>query len=300
MLGLALAAAGCSAEPGGAEGAVPPPSTRALTAAPAPPVEPPSGRLLADLRQSSRDAALDRFQVWVGNDTRTEVVPTRLTYRDGRLRAPIEAERLRPVPAGSERGYPLALPARPRCGARPARPTLVVEHGDARTTVPVDDPVDVVGQWVRRRCLQQTVAEVATLRWDDRVVAPADRPVAPGDTATLTLVVTPSGVPGGRLLVRTVGGTPVLSPADGTSAWSPGKLLRSDGPAVRLELPVQPTRCDAHAFLESGGATAFRVRVRVDPAGEEPEDGELVVRMAPRGAAAAIAFAVASCGLADG
>ena len=71
---------------------------------------------LADLRQSSRDAALGRMEVWIGNDTRHDVTPTRIRYTDPRFRAPVAGERLRLNPSRSERGYPLALPAVPACG----------------------------------------------------------------------------------------------------------------------------------------------------------------------------------------
>ena len=50
---------------------------------------PPTGRLVADLRQSSRDAALGRMEVWIGNDTARDLTPTRITYTDPRFRRPV-------------------------------------------------------------------------------------------------------------------------------------------------------------------------------------------------------------------
>ncbi|MCR6031274.1 hypothetical protein GGQ22_07420 [Nocardioides sp. zg-579] len=306
LLAVAVLAvlAACSAEEAPTTAEAPSPSIRTLTPLPPPPEEPPTGRLLADLRQSSRDAALGRFQVWVDNDTTGAIAPTRITYRDPRLRAPLVAGRLRSAPAQAERGYPLALPDRPVCGAAAGaapgadggRPLgrLTVRHDGVTESVPVADPADVVGRFVRARCLELAVAEVATLRWADRVVAPSDVPVEVGDTATLTLVAVPTGAAGHELVVETVGGTPILSPADGASAWSPGLRVTGDGRPVRAALPVKPTRCDAHAFLESGGATALRLRVRLDG-----RPGELVLRMGEAGAAAAIAFAADACGLGD-
>ncbi|MBC9733708.1 hypothetical protein [Nocardioides marmotae] len=299
LLAVAVLAvlAGCSADEAPGAATEPSPSIRTLTPLPPPPEEPPTGRLLADLRQSSRDAALGRFQVWVDNDTTGAIDPSRITYRDPRLRAPLVAGRLRSAPAQAERGYPLALPDRPACGAAAgdgAQGELTVRHDGVTESVPVADPADVVGRFVRARCLELAVAEVATLRWADRVVAPGDVPVEVGDTATLTLVAVPTGAAGHELVVETVGGTPILSPADGASAWSPGLRVTGDGRPVRAALPVKPTRCDAHAFLESGGATALRLRVRLDG-----RPGELVLRMGEAGAAAAIAFAADACGLGD-
>ena len=53
-----------------------------------------------------------------------------------------------------------------------------------------------------------------------------------------------------------------------------------------------PNRCDVHAFLEAGGATAFIVHLRLGD-----ESGDLVLRMSQEGAANAIRFARDSCGL---
>lgn len=47
--------------------------------------------LVADLRQSSRDAALGRMQVWVGNPTDADVTPTAIAYVDPHSRAPSRA-----------------------------------------------------------------------------------------------------------------------------------------------------------------------------------------------------------------
>ncbi|MBC2961078.1 hypothetical protein [Nocardioides deserti] len=294
-LALLLALPACSAADDPDAATVDPsPSIRTLTPLPPPPEPPPTGRLLADLRQSSRDAALGRIQVWLDNDTTGTVTPTRIVYRDPRLRAPLVAERLRPAPAQAERGYTLVLPDRPACAARDERVTgqVVVRHDGRTEPVEVEDPTDVVGRFVRARCLELAVAEVARLRWSDEVVAPGDVPVQVGDTAALTLVAVPTGEPGRELVVETVGATPILSPVDGSSAWSPRLRVRGDGPRQEVRLPLKPTRCDTHAFLESGGATALRLRVVLDG-----EPGELVLRMGPAGAAAAIDFAVASCGL---
>ena len=59
-----------------------------------------------------------------------------------------------------------------------------------------------------------------------------------------------------------------------------------------IDLPLKPTRCDAHAFAESGGATAFKIGLHLDG-----EAGQITLRMTPAGAANAINYARASCGL---
>ncbi|HEX6247959.1 MAG TPA: hypothetical protein VFZ64_08830 [Nocardioidaceae bacterium] len=297
VLAAALLAAGCESgstrEAAGTQGPSPSPSVRTLEPLPPPPSRPPTGRLYADLRQSSRDAALGRIQVWLRNDTVRDLEPTRITYRDPRFRAPVPGERLRTDPARSERGYPLVLPGRPRCGPpRRGRATLVVAHGGEEARVRVEDPTDVVGRYVASRCLELAVAQVAAVRFADRVGTSQD------GTGFLTLLVDPrppradvgSDLPR-RLAVESVSGTPVLAAA-GRPVWTPQVSVRRGGPTRRVRLPVVPARCDPHAFMESGGATAFRVKVRLDG-----RPGELVVRMSPAGAAAALDHALDVCGL---
>jgi hypothetical protein len=283
--------AGCSGDsPEATEPAspgVPSPSVRTLSPLPAPPTSPATGRLYADLRQSSRDAALGRMQVWVRNDREKDLRPTRITYLDGRFHRPLAGGRLRLNPARSIRGYTLTLPRRPACGSDATSGQLVVEHDGRREELPVEDEADVVARYVATRCLELRVAAVADLSFADDV--PADRP-GEGGVGTLTLVVRPSGRPGPSLTVESVAGTPLLS-AYRQPVWTPGLTVRGTDDPVRVDLPVHPARCDEHVFMESGGATAFRVRLRLGATA-----GELILRMSPRGAANAIAYARDACG----
>lgn len=275
----------CSAErPAAPPAASPSPSTLA----PLPGMGPPPGEIVADLRQSSRDAALSEFQVWVGNGLPRDVTPTSIAYVDPRFRSPIPGQRLRLIPSGSERGYPLALPRRPDCGDSGTRGEVTMTYGDREVTVPATDEADVVARYVATRCFELAVSEVATLSFADEV--PVDRP-GEGSVGRLILEVRPSGRGDGVLTVDTVGGTPLLT-APGAPVWRPGLTVRADGEMERIQLPMVPARCDSHVFLESGGATAFRVKLHLNG-----EPGELVVRMSPAGATAAIDFAIESCGI---
>lgn len=265
-------------------------SISTLTALPMPDMGPPPGKLVADLRQSSRDSALDQFQVWIGNGLRHEINPTSIRYLDPRLRAPIPGERLRANPSDAERGYPLALPTRPRCGvstgAAPGR--VAITFDGRRATIPVEDEADVVDRYVASRCLELAVSQVADLSFADEV--PVDGS-GEGSVATLVLVAKPTGRPGRVLTIETVGGTPVLT-AKGSGVWRPRAKVRGDGPVQRIRLPVVPNRCDDHAFLEAGGATAFIVHLSLGD-----RSGDLLLRMSDEGAANAIRFARDSCGL---
>ena len=74
--------------------------------------------------------------------------------------------------------------------------------------------------------------------------------------------------------------------------WRPEATIRGTDAPSRIDLPLKPTRCDAHAFAESGGATAFKIGLHLDG-----EPGQITLRMSPAGAKHAIDFARAACGM---
>lgn len=293
VLSVTLALGGCAREGDDrfTEADEPEPSASISTLSPLPTPEPPppSDRLIAQMRQSSIDVLNDQMQVWIDNDTTRDVTPTRIVYRDPRLPRPLVGENLRLNPAQSERGYPLALPKLPDCDARRQPGRLEVAYAGRVDEIVVDDPTDVVGRFLAIRCAELELAEVADVSWSDEV--PADRP-GEGGVGTLTLVVRPTGVPGRTLTIDTVAGSHLLSSADVPPVWEPGRTITSDGPVTEIGLPLEPARCDDHAFIEGGGATAFRLQYTLDG-----EQGEVLLRMSPSGGGNAIDFARESCGL---
>ena len=289
IVAVALLAAGCSSSDSpSASKPEPSPSRsiRTLSPLPMPTQGPPTGRLLADMRQSSRDAAAGRMEVWIDNDTARQITPTRITYRDPRYRAPLPGTRLRPIPSQSERGYQFLLPPRPACDHPRGTGTVTVQYGAKTTTVPVEDETDVAGRFTRSRCLELAVAQVADLSWDDDV----DFSGKVGDPGTMTLVVRPTGKAGPALSIDTVSGTPIIAPV-GTDVWRPDATIRGTDDPSRIELPLKPNRCDDHAFLEAGGGTAFKIGLHLDG-----KPGQITLRMSIPGAKSAIDFAKASCG----
>lgn len=304
---LALVCAGCGHEAddrAGERGDEPvassSPSIRTLTPLPQPPLPPATGKLFADMRQSSRDAARARMEVWVDNDTLDDLTPTSVSYHDPRFLQPEPGTRLRVVPTRSERGFPIYLPEQPDCaeaGKHREGGQVDVTYGrggdPTSVTLDVSDETDVVGRYVSARCDELAVEEVATLAWADTVTDGPPAEVAPGSTATLTLVVRPTGVAGRSLRIDTVATTPVLA-AVGQPFWKVDRTIAGDDPVTRIPLELKPNRCDPHAFLESGGATAFRVKMHLDG-----RPIQLILRMSEKGAAHAIAYAGASCGFAS-
>lgn len=280
---LCVLAVSCSDEES-TRGEPPASETAATTTEPA-----PTGNIYADLRQSSRDAALGRIEVWIGNDTAEDITPTVISYSDPRFKTSLPGDRLRLNPSQSERGYPLYLPSQPACETNSGTGIIEMTYDDDRTvTLEVTDDNDVVQRYVDSRCLELAVADAVDLHWAEQV--PVDKP-GKGGIGTFILVVEPTGVPGHVLTIDTVGGTPLFSAA-GQDAWAPDARIRSDGAPQRIELPTQPARCDDHVFMESAGATAFLVGIHLDG-----EAGQLIIRMNPAGASAAIAYARDSCGL---
>ena len=244
------------------------------------------------MRQSSIDLSLGRMQVWIDNDTTHAITPTRIVYRDPRFAEPLLGGNLRTNQAQVERGYYLFLPTEPPCADVPGTAesgTLEVTYDGKTERMRVTDPTDVVGRYLIRRCDEIALSEVADVRWSDDV---PDDGTGEGATGTLTMLIRPLGDPGHELVVEMVSGSHLLNYANGPDDWSPGLRVASDGPPARIDLPVKPTRCDVHAFLEGGGATAFRVAFTIDGA-----PGEVLLRMSPKGMGNALGYARDSCGL---
>jgi hypothetical protein len=293
-----LLLAGCSDDDGGgstAPDSSAPSDTSIPTLSPLPYPEdpPPTGKLIADMRQSSIDLSLGQMQVWVDNDTRHDVTPTRILYHDPRLAKPLLGGNLRTNPAQSERGYPFDLPLQPLCPDTPGKPesgTLEVRYGGQVDSIPVTDPTDVLGRYLTGRCEEIAVAKVADLQWSNEV---PDDGTGEGAVGTLTMLIRPTGVPGHTLVIDRIAGSHLLSYVAGDEkTWEPGVEVRSDGPPTQIELQMKPTRCDGHAFSEGGGATAWRVALTLDG-----EPGEIVLRMSPEGMGNALHYALGSCGL---
>ena len=101
-----------------------------LTPIPLPPNRRRPASCSPTCEQSSRDAAANRFQVWIDNDTDETITPTKVTYTDGRFRTDLPGTRLRDIPSQSERGFPIYQPERPACASDGDERQVTVEYVD--------------------------------------------------------------------------------------------------------------------------------------------------------------------------
>ncbi len=241
-------------------------------------------RFTAELTQDSRDTAATRVAVIVANEGSEPITPEAIVYTDPRLSQSLTGGRLREIPPGGERRFPLPL-ADPVCaGPVDLPPRLLVRVGSLEREVEVGDDVGVIDRWVERRCAELDVEAVAPLAFTEVRVRPG------GATAELVLTATPTGNGSGAYVIETVGGTPVFTSV--SAPWQPGVRVSASGSPVQVVLPARPARCDGHAFGEAAGATAFLVTLLQDG-----ERRQVLVRMEPELTAEAIDFAVRACGL---
>ena len=285
LLGV-LVLGGCASS--GSESAAPssPSSSpvKTLTMLPAP-EKTLSGELTAELQQSSRDVALGRFQVWITNGLQEDIRPRRIVYRDALLTKPVEGERLRGIPSGSYRGYPLEL-IEPTCGGEEAGATVTVFYGGESVEIPVDDETQVVGRWSKERCAERAIERVAALEW-----SPGMRIEGSGADAVALFRLTahPTGRDG-SYTIDTVTGTPLYTSADG-DFWTVDEKVSGKGADTTIELPAQPTRCDIHAFGSATGGTTFFVNVTIDG-----KPAQVRVAMSPEVTDEAFSYAAEVCG----
>jgi hypothetical protein len=243
-----------------------------------------SGELSAYLGQSSRDVALDRFQVWIRNGLDQDIKPRSIVYHDALLSRDEKAGRLRPVPSGSYRGYTLDL-IEPRCGATSKGATVTVDYGSDEVTIPVDDETKVTGRWAAERCAELAIDRVATLAWTGVKVEGSGKKAI----GLFELTATPSGR-AGSFTVDTVGGTPLYTSAEG-DAFEVHQKVTGTGPPVTMELRAQPARCDIHAFGSASGGTTFFVNLTIDG-----KPAQIRLAMSPQLTNDTFAYAAEVCG----
>jgi hypothetical protein len=228
----------------------------------------------------------------VDNDTDKTITPTKVTYVDDRFQTALPGTRLRDIPSQARRGFPIYEPDRPACDRTASSGTLTVDYtvdGEHKsTTIPVLDDADVIQKVTSARCLELSIDRIAHLSWADEVTASGDG--GKGSVGTMTLVIDTTGKPGSTLVIDSIVGNPVLSPGE-HGVFNANLTITGDQPPQTVPVPLKPTRCDAHAFGESGSYAMFAFNVHVDG-----KAGQFVLALSQTGAVNAITFAKASCG----
>lgn len=144
-----------------------------------------------------------------------------------------------------------------------ARHTVTLEYrwigdSESRTTAIVPtDPFGVLTALHDAACLGERIAQVATLTAES-----IDSSGLPGDAATLTIRVEPTGEPG-EYTIDAVTSTTLLAPTkDGvaTPEAELGITVDADGPPEFILLLV-PNRCDVHALAEDKVGTLIPLQV---------------------------------------
>ncbi|MFK4805783.1 hypothetical protein ACI3KX_07945 [Microbacterium sp. ZW CA_36] len=264
-IAVALGLVGCSPSP-----------TVATTAAPVPTL--PAG-VTVELAQLRADVAPRQAQLRVRNGSDAAITVGEVRVEDPRLDGPatrVVPDRVSTIPAGGSVDIRVQLPpvacSTPDDGDSDAVLELVGESGSAEVTASAPDALGFLAPLHARECLQERMADAATLAFT------GFRPSAPGEPATLELTVTPTGTGAGTVvgLERTnlldFAGTPAedeVFPLDiDVSAAA------AEAEPVVVEIPLVPFRCDPHAVQEDKRGTIFDVRIELQG---EPGEFELFV-----------------------
>jgi hypothetical protein len=167
------------------------------------------------------------------------------------------------IPAGLTRYLPVQLPEAvcPPPGAAAA--TLEITFTDAsgvtrQVTGQPADPFDVLARIAGEDCLDEAVAQVATLTLDDTVEVTGSGADA---VAHLRLHVDPVGGRG-ELHLDEARFTILLAPADGTT-WPLDTTVRGGDAPLTVTLDAVPARCDPHAIAEDKRGTFLPVVLSV-------------------------------------
>lgn len=224
-----------------------------------PPARLPDG-LDAWLHQQRSDVADERAQVRVVNDTASDLEIAELRIADPRFRTDVVRAKPVTVTAGSGVDLAVQLPA-PSCDG-------VASEGDGMLTLVLADGTELSGSlrdalgFLDRlhaaQCRREAVERVVELRWG------AFTPSPPGEPASLSLTLTPTGADG-DVRVLAVQTTNLLRfEREDTGRWA----LGAAGPPAEgtFAVPLWPQRCDPHVVQEDKRGTVFTVEV--DVAGE--------------------------------
>lgn len=258
--------------------------------APTPDVAPqplPEG-VSVEFVQLRSDVAARQAQVQVRNDTDETIEIGDITVTDPRFAdvgTRVIEGRSSTVAPGSTVDIRIQLPDM-QCDSAEGEMTVQLEldlpDRDVRPEAsivegPLPDPLDVVGPLHERDCRAEAVADSAHVSFGDFDPSP------PGEPATLTLSIAPTGR--GEVTITGIQTTNLLTfgeVGDLTVETYPiGYVVREgDAGMTEIALPLVPLRCDPHAVQEDKRGTIFDLEIELDG---EPGEIELAASEDMRG-----------------
>jgi len=160
------------------------------------------------------------------------------------------------VEAGTTKNLRIDMP-KARCGKgidATMRLTYAVDGGkEVESEVPARDHYGSVGLFMKRDCAQRALAKAARLT----VSGPRVAGVGGDAVAHLDLTLTPTGARD-EVKLKSIDSTVMLKFAPGFD----GEIGKSAGAApLKLDIPVVPSRCDAHVVAEDKAGTLFPVNI---------------------------------------
>lgn len=234
----------------------------------------PAG-VTVELAQLRADVAPRQAQVRVTNGSETAITVREVRVDDPRFDGPatrVIADRTSTIAAGGVVDIRVQLPpvecTAPDDGETQVVLELVGESSSAEVTASARDALSFLAPLHARECLQERMADAATLAFT------AFQPSVPGEPAALELTVTPTGA--GEATIVGLERTNLLEFA-GSSAQEELHPLDLDVSAtdtepVVVQIPLLPFRCDPHAVQEDKRGTIFDVRVE-----HEGQSGEFTL-----------------------
>lgn len=262
-IAVALGFVGCAPSP-----------TVATTAAP---IRTLPAAVTVELAQLRADVAPRQAQLRVGNGSDAAITVGEVSVEDPRLDGPatrVVPDRVSTIPAGGSVDIRVQLPpvacSTSDDGDSDAVLELVGESGSVEVTASAPDALGFLAPLHARECLQERMADAATLAFT------GFRPSAPGEPATLELTVTPTGTGAGTVvgLERTNLLDFAATPAEDEVFPLDIDVSAAEAEPVVVEIPLVPFRCDPHAVQEDKRGTIFDVRIELQG---EPGEFELFV-----------------------
>lgn len=217
-----------------------------------------------EFMQLRADVANRVAQVRVINESDVTLSIARLVFEDDWFDGPAVRDRASEVPAGRTLDLTVQLPPsacenEPAAAERTSRVLVEysTEDGAYLSAAELPDPLDVIPALHARECL------LSDLERSTAIAFTGFEPSEPGQTATLTLTLTPTGDEASEVLAIQSTNLLALGEAGATADVYPlgVDVEPGDTDPIVLDVPLVPFRCDAHAVQEDKRGTVFTLDV---------------------------------------